>query len=80
MTDKLYEIISKVMSVPISEINDQSGPANIQKWDSFNTLVLIDELESEYNVQITMEEAIDLHTVADLKRHLKNHNVNLDGA
>jgi acyl carrier protein len=78
MTEKLYEIISKVMSVPVSEINDQSGPANIKKWDSFNTLVLIDELESQFNVQLTMEEAIDLQTVADVKRYLKNHKVYLN--
>ncbi len=30
MSEKLYNIISKVFSVPISEINDESGPETIE--------------------------------------------------
>ena len=79
MSEKLYEIISRVFSVPISEINDASGPENIERWDSFNALVLVDELESEFNIKFTVDEITDVLTVTDIKRHLKNHGVNLDG-
>jgi len=78
MSKKLYEIISRVFSVSISEINDQSGPENIERWDSFNALVLVDELESEFNIKFTVDEITDVSIVSDIKRHLKNHGVNLD--
>ncbi len=78
MTKKLYKIISEVMSVPASEITDQSGPENIENWDSFHGLVLVDELENEFNVKFTLDEVIDVKKVADIKRHLKNHKVILD--
>ena len=39
-------IISKVFSIPESEVNDESGPENIENWDSFNGLILVDELEN----------------------------------
>lgn len=78
MSRKLYTIISRVFSVSISEISDSSGPENIERWDSFNALVLVDELESEYDVKFTVDEIIDVFTVADIKRHLKNHGANLD--
>jgi len=78
MTEKLYKIISKVMTVPISEISDQSGPENIDSWDSFNGLVLVDELESEFNIKFTINEVVDVTTVEDIKRHLKNHGINLN--
>jgi len=78
MSKKLYEIIAKVMSVPISEINDKSGPENIDSWDSFNGLVLVDELEENFDVKFTLEEVTDVRTVEDIKRHLKSHGVNLD--
>lgn len=78
MSKKLYEIIAKVMSVPISEINDKSGPENIDSWDSFNGLVLVDELEENFDVKFVLEEVTDVRTVEDIKRHLKNHGVNLD--
>ena len=78
MPNKLYSIISKVMDVPESEINDQSGPENIESWDSFHGLVLVDELESNFNVKFTIEEIADVQNVADIKRHIKNHNIDLD--
>lgn len=67
------------MGVPVSQINDQSGPGTIESWDSFNGLVLVDELESEFKVKFTFDETLDVKTVADIKRHLQNHGVALDG-
>ena len=78
MTIKLYTIFSNVMSIPISKINDNSGPENIETWDSFNGLVLVDELESKLHVKFTLDEVLDVKTVTDIKRHLKNHGVTLD--
>lgn len=64
------------MNVPIDTLNDQSGPENIENWDSFNGLVLVDEIENYFNVKFSLEEIIDVKTISDIKRHLKNHNVN----
>jgi acyl carrier protein len=78
MSNDFYKIIAKVLSISESGINDESGPENIESWDSFNGLVLVDELESHFNVKFTISEITDVKNVADIKRHLKNHNVNLD--
>ena len=78
MSNKLYSIISKVMDVPESEINDQSSPENIESWDSFHGLLLVDELENNFNVKFTIEEITDVQNVGDIKRHIKNHNIDLD--
>ena len=75
MSEKLYSIVSKVMSVPISRVNDKSGPETIDSWDSFNGLVLVDKLENDFQVTFTLEEILDVKTVEDIKRHLKNHGV-----
>lgn len=66
------------MDVPESEINDQSSPENIESWDSFHGLVLVDELENTFNVKFTIEEIADVQNVGDIKRHIKNHNIDLD--
>jgi len=78
MSEKLYNIISKVFSVPISEINDESSPETIESWDSFNGLILVDELESNFNIKFTVSEIIDVKNVEDIKRHLNNHGVDLN--
>ena len=78
MTDQVFAIVAKVFSVPESEINDTSSPESIESWDSFNGLVLVDELESNFKIKFSISEITDVKNVADIKRHLKNHNVTLD--
>ena len=67
------------MSVPVSQISDNSNPETIKRCDSFNGLVLVDELESEFNIKFILEEILDVKTVSYIKRHLKNHCVILNG-
>ena len=78
MVEKLYEIIAKIMDVPASEINDESSPETIESWDSFNSLLLADELESEFNISFSLEEMSDTHNISDIKRHLKKHGVSFN--
>ena len=75
MSTKLYNIISQVMNIPISRINDESSPESIETWDSFHGLVLLDDLETTFNVKFTIDEVVSTKTVADIKRNLQNHGV-----
>ena len=75
MDDDLRTIIAKVFSIPESEVNDNSSPENIESWDSFNGLILVDELENHFKIKFSITEITDVKTVADIKRHLKNHNI-----
>ena len=78
MSEKLYKIISKVMNTNIEEINDESSPSSISNWTSFNGYVLLDELETNFDVKFSIDEAMDVKNVSDIKRHLQNHGVNLN--
>jgi len=78
MSKKLFNIISRVMEIEPSELTDESSPEDIENWDSYNGLLLVDELESEFNVKFTVEEVFDVHSVADIKKHLLNHGVVLN--
>ena len=66
------------MDVPESDINDQSGPETIANWTSFNSYVLLDQIQSEFNMKFTIDEAMNIQTVADIKRYLNNYGVNLN--
>ena len=78
MSRKLYEIVSKVFSIPIAEINDNSSPENVENWDSFHGLALVDALETEFNIQFSLSEITDVQNMSDIKRHLKNHGIQID--
>jgi acyl carrier protein len=66
------------MGIESSELTYESKPEDIENWDSYNGLLLVDELESEFNVRFTVEEVYDVHSIADVKRHLLNHGVTLN--
>ena len=78
MTNKLYEIISRVMKIDILSISDELGPDNIENWTSVNGYVLLNELETGFNVKFTIDEAMDVKNIADIKRHLTNKGISLD--
>ncbi len=78
MSEKLYGIVAKVMDVSINEINDNSSPETISNWDSFNSYILLDELESEFKTEFTIDEVTETKNVSDIKKHLKDHGIILD--
>ena len=78
MSEKLFSLISKILNVPINEINDESSPQTISSWTSFKGYVMLYELEQTFNVKFSIDEAMDVKNIKDIKRHLKNHGVTID--
>jgi acyl carrier protein len=78
MSKKLYGIIARVMDISIDEIIDNSSPETIPSWDSFNSYILLDELESEFKTEFTIDEVTETKNVSDIKKHLNAHGINLD--
>ena len=78
MVKKLFEIVSRVMNIPATEISETSGSESIPEWDSFNMYVLLDEIEKEFSVKFSLEETLEIKTVGDFKKKLEKHGVNLD--
>jgi len=78
MAKKLFEIISEVVNIPVSQIDDNSGPGTIKEWDSFNMYVLLNEIEKEFNIKFLLEETLEIKNVGDFKRQLQKHGVNVN--
>ena len=78
MAKKLFEIVSRVMNISTTEISETSGSESIPEWDSFNMYVLLDEIEKEFSVKLSLEETLEIKTVGDFKKKLEKHGVNLD--
>ena len=74
MTNTLFEIVSRVMNIPIEKISDSSGPDSIPDWDSFNMFVLLDEIEKEFDVKFSLEETLEIKTIGDFKKKLEVGN------
>ena len=75
---KLLALLSNVLDLVPESITDSTSPENTEAWDSFNALVLVSELESEFNVSFAMDEVYGVKCVKDIKEALKRHHVNFD--
>ena len=76
MSEKLYQIISRVFNVDKNRINDETSPENLEEWDSFNFYVLLDELENEFNIQFNLDETLEIKKVGDFKEIFEKHRIN----
>ena len=74
MTMTLFEVVSRVMNIPIEKISDSSGPDSIPDWDSFNMFVLLDEIEKEFDVKFSLEETLEIKTIGDFRKKLEGGN------
>jgi len=76
--EKLFEIVSRVFNIPINEINYESNPENIENWDSFTGYVLLDEIEINFDVKLTMDESLEIEKIGDFINILKKKGINFE--
>lgn len=68
--DKLTEILSKILLTDKENITDDLKRKNFEPWDSMAHLVIITEIENEFDIFFEDEEIVDIWSVADIKRIL----------
>lgn len=71
------EVLSKVLGVEIGAVSDSTSSKDIARWDSFSSLVLINELESSFMVKFTLDEILGFNRVSDIKKTLRQRGVSV---
>ena len=77
MSEKLYQIISKVFNVDSNKINDETSPENLEQWDSFNFYVLLDEIENQFSITFNLDETLEIKKIGDFKQLLEKNGVKI---
>jgi acyl carrier protein len=75
---QLLALLSRVLGIDISTITDETSPDNTETWDSFNGLMMVSELEREFDVHFTMDEVVAVTCVKDIKEALKKHGIAIE--
>ena len=73
--EKLYELISSIINVPVEKLTPLSGPENLAEWDSLAQIGILAAVEESYRVQLTMQEMLSIKTIADLRSTLEELGV-----
>lgn len=63
MKKRVFKIVSQVMRVPLEEVNEDSSPDTISKWDSLQHMNLVLALEEEFKIQFTGDQTVTMLNV-----------------
>ena len=61
-------LLERLFKVSADLVTDETRRGTLEQWDSLGHLELLDALRKEFKVKIEPEEAVDIETVADIKR------------
>ena len=73
-------IIARVFGLSRRLVTDETSNTTLETWDSLNHVTLILELEAAYGVSLSAEEALTMTDVGSIKRVLRAHGVEWNGA
>jgi len=73
MDEKLIQIIASTFNIPAASVKDDLEYQSIPQWDSISHMLLISQLESDYNIIIDTDDVINLSSVAKAKEILKKY-------
>ena len=69
--DRLYKLLADVLGLDRSTLSDSSSPHNVEEWDSFNHLMVVAAIENEFQIHVTIDEAIGMKSVAIIRDYLR---------
>lgn len=64
--DKVKQIISETFKVRRNDITMEMTAEDIELWDSLGQLILISNLEKEFNVIFELEEIFEIMSIRDI--------------
>jgi acyl carrier protein len=69
------QLVADVLELPVTEVNDELGPATTAEWTSIKHLQLIAAAEENYGLSFSRAEIRAVRTVGDLRRGLASRGV-----
>jgi acyl carrier protein len=70
--DRVIKVISDVMNVPVSKLDENSSPMSVDKWESMKHINLVLALEEEFNIQFDDQQISALQDVKSIVSVIEN--------
>lgn len=61
MDERIRSLFATMLQVSPEEITDETQPANLEKWDSMQHLILVSGFEEEFSLDLEPEDAVDMY-------------------
>lgn len=73
--EKLQQAFATSLGIEQSSVKDDLSYNGISQWDSTAHMILIAELENEFNVMLDTDDIIDMSSVAKAREILAKYDV-----
>lgn len=77
-TEKLQQVFASALGIELAVVTDELSYNSIPQWDSTAHMILIAELENQFNLMLDTDDIIDMSSVAKSREILSRHNVVFD--
>ena len=73
--DKIIDLVSKILLVDKEELTEEISRIDYEAWDSMTHLVIISELEQNFDIILSDDDIIAMNTINDIKTILAKYDV-----
>jgi acyl carrier protein len=71
MEQKLISIVAAALRVPKSTLTLETGPGDLEAWDSLAQINVVSEIEAEFGVSIPIEQVAEIQHIRDFLRYFE---------
>ena len=64
--EQVYAAIAEVLEVDVANLSDDSGPEELEQWDSLSHISLVAAIEKAFSLSVPPDVAIDFDTIGDI--------------
>jgi acyl carrier protein len=69
--DRLIAIVAGALRVPSSMLTLDTGPDDLQEWDSLAQINVVSEIEAEFGVSIPIEQVAEIRHIRDFLSYIE---------
>ena len=73
--NKLYQSFANALNISLEQISDSLIYQSIAEWDSITHMILISQLEEDFDVSIDTDDVIDMSSVVKAQEILNKLGV-----
>jgi len=71
MKERLIAIVAAALRVPTSNLTLETGPGDMEAWDSLAQINIVSEIEAEFGISIPIEEIAEIRHIRDFLPYLE---------
>jgi acyl carrier protein len=71
MGERLIAIVAAALRVPREKLTLETGPGDMEAWDSLAQINIVSEIEAEFGVSIPIEQIPEIRHIRDFLPYLE---------